>query len=102
MASKQIRETDTDLRDEAVYQHYLRVLKELGGRARFMNKVDIYMEAGEPFFIGTATVSRIVRKNLLDRKKFLDNTLHKKLKENTDLALDAIRKAKEYNKARKF
>ncbi len=101
MTKEKIRETDTELKEEAIYQHYMVVIKQLGIRARLMNKDDIYEEVAEPFFVSKFTVGKIVRQKIKDRKQVLDDGLHRRLKENVQLAIDAIDKAKRASKARK-
>lgn len=103
MTKEKIRETDTELKEEAIYQHYMVVIKQLGIRARLMNKDDIYEEVAEPFFVSKFTVGKIVRQKIKERKQILDDGLHKRLRENVELAIDAINKAKREraSKARK-
>ena len=99
MGKQKIRETDAELKEEAVYQHYLDTIKKHQGRARFLNKDDLYDEVAEPFFVSRFTVARIVRQKLKERKKVLDEGLHKRLKENVELVIDAIAKVKRANQA---
>jgi hypothetical protein len=82
------------LRDEAVYVYYLKVIKQHGLSARFIDKRVIYEQVAEPFFITGPTVSRIVRAKLVERKKALDEGLHKRLLANIEFVIDALKETK--------
>lgn len=97
MGKKRVRDVSlTQKRDLALYVHYINLLHTKGESARYSDKVDIYSEVAEPFFISPDCAGRIIRKYVVnisnsDIPKAMQELIESELKKVRGI-LDAIKR----------